>query len=439
MLSGRRRRPPSCGRCAAPSPSGRGNRGPRPGAWSAPGRDQLPARRSGDRSPPRARSGRAGRPGSHPTAGVRRWRALAAPGPPLDAAGSLARSWPLPRLGARWCAAAHPRGRSGRPRPRRSQHEAAGRYDAGHRSLTGGPDRRRLMAVRCGASGRLWGDVSRYPAGTVAGRWPCGAGAAGRRSRRRGGRPVRRGPSPVDGRVVRGLQSPAGGRGPRRSPSPPEGRPERELPPAAGGRAARRYSPVPPGAESRTRPGADDRRGLSVAGGREVRCERSPAAPSRPAPSRAAAPRSGRESCPSRLVRGSGLSHLGAGRPRPEAAGPPLPAGRGLQRGAFAAPEAGRPVFGVPPPVRVPLLRPPVPTPRSLGISRPSATPTNLQHLPTTVSRQAKRAAQPHRERPSSNMSGGVLLSHAVPRAVPSALKGLTSGFGMGPGVSPSL
>jgi hypothetical protein len=38
----------------------------------------------------------------------------------------------------------------------------------------------------------------------------------------------------------------------------------------------------------------------------------------------------------------------------------------------------------------------------------------------------------------SAKMSGGVLLSHAVPRAVPSALKGLTSGFGMGPGVSPS-
>ena len=36
-------------------------------------------------------------------------------------------------------------------------------------------------------------------------------------------------------------------------------------------------------------------------------------------------------------------------------------------------------------------------------------------------------------------MPGGVLLSHAVPRAVPSAQKGLTSGFGMGPGVSPSL
>jgi hypothetical protein len=39
---------------------------------------------------------------------------------------------------------------------------------------------------------------------------------------------------------------------------------------------------------------------------------------------------------------------------------------------------------------------------------------------------------------PSGKMSGGVLLSHPVPRAVPSALKGLTSGFGMGPGVSPS-
>jgi hypothetical protein len=40
---------------------------------------------------------------------------------------------------------------------------------------------------------------------------------------------------------------------------------------------------------------------------------------------------------------------------------------------------------------------------------------------------------------PLLKMPGGVLLSHAVPRAVPSALKSLTSGFGMGPGVSPSL
>ena len=33
-------------------------------------------------------------------------------------------------------------------------------------------------------------------------------------------------------------------------------------------------------------------------------------------------------------------------------------------------------------------------------------------------------------------LSGGVLLSHAVTRAVPSALRGLASGFGMEPGVS---
>ena len=36
-------------------------------------------------------------------------------------------------------------------------------------------------------------------------------------------------------------------------------------------------------------------------------------------------------------------------------------------------------------------------------------------------------------------MSGDVLVSHTVPRAVPSALKGLTSGFGMEPGVSLTL
>jgi hypothetical protein len=65
--------------------------------------------------------------------------------------------------------------------------------------------------------------------------------------------------------------------------------------------------------------------------------------------------------------------------------------------------------------------------------------PTSRICIMLTVSRQAKRAARPHRERPSSSVSGGVLLSHAVPRAVPSALKSLTSGFGMGPGVSPSL
>ena len=56
--------------------------------------------------------------------------------------------------------------------------------------------------------------------------------------------------------------------------------------------------------------------------------------------------------------------------------------------------------------------------------------------FPPTV--DAPRAATSTAAALSTKMSGGVLLSHAVPRAVPSALKGLTSGFGMGPGVSPS-
>ena len=42
-------------------------------------------------------------------------------------------------------------------------------------------------------------------------------------------------------------------------------------------------------------------------------------------------------------------------------------------------------------------------------------------------------------KRPPTKMSGGLLLSPAVPRAVPSALVALASGFGMGPGVSPPL
>jgi hypothetical protein len=77
----------------------------------------------------------------------------------------------------------------------------------------------------------------------------------------------------------------------------------------------------------------------------------------------------------------------------------------------------------------------PSPLRRSVSLSHANQPPASA----TTVPRQTKRAARPHRERPSSRMSGGVLLSHAVPRAVPSALKGLTSGFGMGPGVSPTL
>ena len=51
----------------------------------------------------------------------------------------------------------------------------------------------------------------------------------------------------------------------------------------------------------------------------------------------------------------------------------------------------------------------------------------------------SKKLGAASAKQPPVKLSGGVLLSHAVPRAVPSALKGLTSGFGMGPGVSPSL
>src|SRR5207344_1482464 len=49
-----------------------------------------------------------------------------------------------------------------------------------------------------------------------------------------------------------------------------------------------------------------------------------------------------------------------------------------------------------------------------------------------------KHSGPPRRVARLVRMSGGVLLSHAVSRAVPSALKGLASGFGMEPGVSPS-
>ena len=67
------------------------------------------------------------------------------------------------------------------------------------------------------------------------------------------------------------------------------------------------------------------------------------------------------------------------------------------------------------------------------------------EHWPRTVRTVGRRELDkrmkrgPERElRPPFHrvVSGGVLLSHPVPRAVPSALRGLASGFGMGPGVS---
>jgi hypothetical protein len=81
---------------------------------------------------------------------------------------------------------------------------------------------------------------------------------------------------------------------------------------------------------------------------------------------------------------------------------------------------------------------PPARAGRRSGNSGIRHAPSERTHIPFTERRKALRAT---RERVTLNgkMSGGVLLSHAVARAVPSAQRGLASGFGMGPGVSLSL
>jgi hypothetical protein len=88
----------------------------------------------------------------------------------------------------------------------------------------------------------------------------------------------------------------------------------------------------------------------------------------------------------------------------------------------------------------------PKPAPRSaipqlMVLSRLPARPSREAHSTTSPPLDSTTSTEGrylHGSGPRRKMSGGVLLSHAVPRAVPSALKGLTSGFGMGPGVSPS-
>ncbi len=69
--------------------------------------------------------------------------------------------------------------------------------------------------------------------------------------------------------------------------------------------------------------------------------------------------------------------------------------------------------------------------------SRPLTT-SKADNLGDRTQQNALRATTSTVTALSGKMSGGVILSHAVPHAVPSALKSLTSGFGMGPGVSPS-
>src|SRR5580700_9345365 len=133
--------------------------------------------------------------------------------------------------------------------------------------------------------------------------------------------------------------------------------------------------------------------------------------------------------------------------PRPPAAGPPDP------RPAPPRPEE---LLLRPAPARLlPRLEPrpdppvgrPSADPRELPAICPSsntglaAAPTGRLGGRTSLLRQHKNALRATTRKVtalSGKMSGGVLLSHPVPRAVPSALKGLTSGFGMEPGVSPS-
>ncbi len=64
---------------------------------------------------------------------------------------------------------------------------------------------------------------------------------------------------------------------------------------------------------------------------------------------------------------------------------PLVPAGRGLQRGGFEPPEPDRLAPRAPPRPELPPWRPPLPAPRPVGVPLPSATSTNLQHLPNGI------------------------------------------------------
>jgi hypothetical protein len=93
---------------------------------------------------------------------------------------------------------------------------------------------------------------------------------------------------------------------------------------------------------------------------------------------------------------------------------------------------------GVPDSLRPGLDRRPLPE----GPSRPRSSSLLISRCSSrhdcSIRPATKRNGPPRGVARLVRMSGGVLLSHAVSRAVPSALKGLASGFGMEPGVSPS-
>jgi hypothetical protein len=312
---------------------------------------------------------------SRPRTGVGRSRTPAAPGPRQAVLASLVRSCRLPRLSLRPRAAAHLRGRCG-CYVRRSRHREA--------SVWSGEVRRWPTAARCG--GGLRSELAaRYGA---ARRWPMAArcGGAGRweLAARSGG--ARRWP----------MAARCGG--------------ARRWEMAARYGAVHRWPEFAGCAVSLRR---WRRRGPRHLGRCAIlaRCGCRCAAPAR----RGRTPTVPGRSSSNRWSRSAAGSFSGSSPFRRSCA----------RSSAYRRPRGCRSYDWR----RLP------PRPWAFRVPLPRQPPASA----TTVSRQAKRAAQPHRERPSSNMPGGVLLSHAVPRAVPSALKSLTSGFGMGPGVSPSL
>ena len=233
--------------------------------------------------------------------------------------------------------------------------------------------------------GRSPAERGRSPA--ERGRSPC---ERGRSAAERGLSPRERAPSAEDRAVPRGLSAPGPAARPRawpgdevRFPGPP--------PSAADVRAPRRGpSPTAP----------RDVPGLTGAfAGFAVRRWPSPAPSARPLPVSRPAPR-------------------GADLPRPRSADSPDGRGRLPEVLEFAwVPEAVRPVFGLRPPARPPLAL----SPR--GAPRPSATSTNLQHLPQHSALFNNFAGQTSEEGRSTS-SGATLFKHVrrrptLPRGPP--------------------
>ena len=115
-------------------------------------------------------------------------------------------------------------------------------------------------------------------------------------------------------------------------------------------------------------------------------------------------------------------------------------------------PEEGRPDEGRLPPEGLPELerdgapgRPPLDGRPEVGLRSdpPRELPAAGIAIPFDVPQIRGIVATNNKGHPKvafvEKLSGGVLLSHTVTRAVPSALRGLASGFGMEPGVSLSL